>query len=335
MWFCRPRTPPKAAARRADLEESREKSPNSLNSTSTTERNAGHALFPPALWTGSRAGLDRIGIWDELVGRGTVGSATPSRLTGEAQVRMGRLLGAVLAISTMLGGLLLVTAGPATACTCAQMTEAQLAARVDVLFAGTLVGSRVDPSVLTPEYRQREEQRIKELKERLGQSAMVGELDPVVLTFEVSRVYKGAVGKRQEIVIPPAATGGAGGTCGFYVPATPGPWLLFASPQSSGDSTLQLAPGQYLSSFGSLCLGSRALADGGEPGRGGPPARALRGPLSSSSPTRGGPPAAAPSGPDSSPSPTGLVVGVGVLAAGVAAGLGLAILRARRRASAN
>jgi len=239
------------------------------------------------------------------------------------------MLGAVLAVSMMLGGLLLVTAGPAAACTCAQMTEAQLAARVDVLFVGTLVSSRVDPSLLTREYREERKRR-----ERVDRSA-VRESDPVVLTFEVSRVYKGAVGKRQEIVIPfPPATGGFGDTCGSYVPATPGPWLLFASP-SSGDSTLQLDPGQYVSGFTRLCLGSRALADGGEPGFGGRPARAPRGPVSSPSPTRGGPPAAAPSGPDSSPSPTSLVVGVGVLAAGVAAGLGLAILRARRRASAD
>jgi hypothetical protein len=53
-------------------------------------------------------------------------------------VKIGRLPGAVLAASMMLGGLLLVTARPAAACTCAQMTEAQLAARVDVLFVGTL-----------------------------------------------------------------------------------------------------------------------------------------------------------------------------------------------------
>lgn len=238
-------------------------------------------------------------------------------------MRIWRLLGAVLAVSAMLGGLLLVTAGPAAACTCAQMTEAQLAARVDVLFVGTLISSRVDPSVLTREYREERKRR-----ERVNPSAFP-ESDPVVLTFEVSRVYKGAVGKRQEIVIPPAAAGD-GGTCSFYVPATPGPWLLFASPLS-GDSTLQLDPGQYVSGFTRLCLGSRALADGGAPGRGEAPGVAVSSPSS----TRGRPPAAAPRGPVNSPSPTSLVVGVGVLAAGVAAGLGLAVRRARRRASAD
>jgi hypothetical protein len=52
---------------------------------------------------------------------------------------------------------------------------------------------------LTREYRQREQKQIKELKERLLPSAWASELDPVVLTFEANRVYKGAVGKRQEI----------------------------------------------------------------------------------------------------------------------------------------
>lgn len=240
-------------------------------------------------------------------------------------MKIRRVLGAALTVPVLIGALVLVTAGPAAACSCAQMTEAQLAARVDVLFVGTLVNSRVDPSVLTREYREERKRR-----ERVDRSA-VPEPDPVVLTFEVSRVYKGAVGKRQEIVIPfpPVADGRVHDTCGSYVPATPGPWLLFAS-QPSGDNTFQLDPGQYLSGFTQLCLGSRALADGGEPGRGRAPGVAV----SSPSPTRGGPPAA-PSGPDSSPSPTSLVVGVGVLAAGVAAGLGLAILRARRRASAD
>jgi hypothetical protein len=110
------------------------------------------------------------------------------------------MLGAVLAVSMMLGGLLLVTAGPAAACTCAQMTEAQLAARVDVLFVGTLVSSRVDPSVLTREYREERKRR-----ERVDRSAVPAS-DPVVLTFEVSRVYKGAVGMtpRDRYPLPPS-----------------------------------------------------------------------------------------------------------------------------------
>jgi hypothetical protein len=120
-------------------------------------------------------------------------------------VRIWRLLGAALAVPVMLGGLLLVTAGPAAACTCVQMTEAQHAASANAVFVGALVDSRVDPSVLTRKYRQ------ARLKERDARSTFRN-LDPVALTFEVSRVYKGAVGKRQEIVIPrrPPGAGPAG-----------------------------------------------------------------------------------------------------------------------------
>jgi hypothetical protein len=121
-------------------------------------------------------------------------------LTGEAQVRIWRLLGVVLAVPVMLGGLLLVTAEPAAGCTCVQMTEAQHAASVKTVFVGALVDSRVDPSVLTRKYRE------ARLRERDARSTFRN-LDPVVLTFEVSRVYKGAVGKRQEIVIPPGPPG--------------------------------------------------------------------------------------------------------------------------------
>jgi hypothetical protein len=75
---------------------------------------------------------------------------------------------------------------------------------------------------------------------------------------------------------------------------------------SAGDR-YRLEPGQFASGW---CSGSRPLADGGEPALGGPPAGEPGWPAS-------------------------LAVGVGVLAAGVAAGLGLAALRARRRASAD
>ena len=65
-------------------------------------------------------------------------------LAGEARVRIWRLLGAALAVPVMLGGLVLVTAGPAAACTCVQMTEAQHAASANAVFVGALVDSRDD-----------------------------------------------------------------------------------------------------------------------------------------------------------------------------------------------
>jgi hypothetical protein len=43
-WFAGRGRPPQAAARRAGLEGCREKSPSSLNSTDTTERDAGMLL---------------------------------------------------------------------------------------------------------------------------------------------------------------------------------------------------------------------------------------------------------------------------------------------------
>lgn len=183
-----------------------------------------------------------------------------------------RLLGAALTVPVVIGGFLLVTAGPATACTCAVgRSDAERAARADAVFVGTPVS--------------------KPIRFDAGGA---------VWTFEVSRVYKGAVAKRQEIVIP----GGGQAGCGISFPGR-GPFLVFA--HKSMDALVRVDFAQYASS---LCSGSRALADGGEP--------ALVG---------GSPPGA-----------LGLwasVVGVGVLAAGVAAGPGVAALRARRRASAD
>ena len=116
----------------------------------------------------------------------------------------------------------------------------------------------------------------------------VASRDPVVLTFQVSRIYKGTVGEHQEIVIPQPL---AGGSCGNYVPSGPGPWLIVAHRPS--DAIYRLDPCLYLSGFSSLCPGgSRALANGGQPDLG------------------------AASGPDRWPAITQLLVGVGVLVIG-------------------
>ena len=118
--------------------------------------------------------------------------------------------------------------------------------------------------------------------------------------FEVSRVYKGAVSKRQEILTP----GGGGAGCGGFGLRGPGPFLVFA--HQGSNAQYQLGLGQYGSS---RCSGSRSLAKG--------------------EPALGGLPASAPSW----PSPAGLVVGVKILAVLVVAGV--AIVKGRRRASAN
>jgi hypothetical protein len=211
-------------------------------------------------------------------------------------VTVRRLLGAALTLPPLIGGLVLVAAGPAAACSCAiPGSEAQRAARADAVFVGTLISqaTQIDPRV---ERAQREFTRTSD--QRVLVRALRNNTSRTVWTFKVSRVYKGAVGKRQEIV-----TAAGGSSCGLELRG-PGPFLVFAY-KPAGDRS-RLEPRQYGSG---LCSGSRPLADGGAP-------------------VLGGPWAGEPGWPDSA-------VGVGALAAGVAAGLGLAALRARRRASAD
>jgi hypothetical protein len=217
-------------------------------------------------------------------------------------VRIPRLRRTVLTVPMLIGGLLVVTAGPAAACTYpVPPSEATSAARADAVFVGTLV-SQVNQRDRAAEAAREElarevqrrpyrRQRVDELLRKVDHSS-----DRAVLTFEVRRVYKGRVGRRQEVVTsqhpscPPLVSG-------------PGPFLIFATnPSPAISRRYQLGPGQY-----TLSLGSRALADGGEPNLGRPGWLA----------------------------PDSVVVGVAVLAAGIAGGLALATLRARRRPSAD
>jgi hypothetical protein len=217
-------------------------------------------------------------------------------------VRIPRRLGAALTVPLLIGGLLVATAGPAAACTYpVPPSEPTSAARADAVFVGTLV-SQVNQrdwaaaaarEELAREVQRRppRRQRVDELLRKVAQSS-----DRAVLTFEVRRVYKGRVGRRQEVVTswhpscPPLVTG-------------PDPFLIFANnPSPAISSRYQLGPGQY-----TLALGSRALADGGEPDLSRPGLLA----------------------------PDSVVVGVAVLAAGILAGLALATLRAQRRPRAD
>ena len=217
-------------------------------------------------------------------------------------MRIPRLLRTVLTVPMLIGGLLLVTAGPAAACTYpVPASEATSAARADAVFVGTLVSqvnqwdwaasAARDELAREVQRRPYRRQRVDKLLRKVTHSS-----NRAVLTFEVRRVYKGTVGRRHEIVTslapscPPLVSG-------------PGPFLIFANnPSPAVSRQYQLDPGQY-----TLALGSRALADGGEPDLGRPGWLA----------------------PDSA------VVGVAVLATGIAAGLALTTLRARRRPSAD
>jgi hypothetical protein len=255
------------------------------------------------------------GVWfsryDPKPGRAGVGElATPAghRIAAryepdrEAWVRIRRLLRAALTVPMLIGGLLLVTAGPAAACTYPiPASETTNAARADAVFVGTLrsqvnrtnwaAAAARDELARELQRQPYRADRIAELGRKVAQSS-----DRAVLTFEVRRVYKGTVGKRQEVITflapscPPLLSG-------------PGPFLIFANkPPPATSRQYKLGHGQY-----TLGLGSRALADGGEPDLGRPGWLA----------------------------PDSIVVGGAVLAAGIAAGLALASLRARRRPSAS
>jgi hypothetical protein len=222
-------------------------------------------------------------------------------------VRLRRTLGAALTVPVLVGALLLLTAGPAVACTCSTpRTDAERAARHDAVFVGQLVSS-------TDWVDQQARDLMRSSKPSEVFQGFKSDSSRVVWIFEVGRVYRGAVGKRQAIVTPTPS----GGTCGRKTVLFhgPGPFLVFASwPSAEAARKYQLEPGQYLSDV-SMCASSRPLADGGEP--------AL------------GPSGGRPGRPDRWPSPASLAVGVGVLVGGVAVGLGLAALRARHQASAD
>jgi hypothetical protein len=258
-----------------------------------------------------------------------------------------RLLRAALGVPLLLGGLVLVTAEPAAACTCYGMSEADRVARYDAVFVGRLVSHviQIDPRY---EAAQREFTRTSDLAPL--HRAVENNSSRSVWTFQVSRVYKGAVRRRQEIITPPGAPGGSNcsgvGSLGLRHPGTE-PFVVFAYASSWARVKYRLQPGQYASNS---CSGSRPLADGGEPATGGLSAREPSGPDRPPSPPRGGLLAGASGGSDSSPpstrgglqarpasspSPASVALGVGLLAAGAAAGLGLVRVRARRRASAD
>jgi hypothetical protein len=130
-------------------------------------------------------------------------------------------------------------ATPAHACSCAVATDADLLARADAVFVGTLVDRTV---------------------------ARHGELsastDPAVHRFDVTAVYKGEVRRDQEVV-----SNAAGASCGLEL--TEGAEVLvFASSASAGGFGPPPEPGQYAAD---LCNGTRALGAGPVPASYGDP----------------------------------------------------------------
>ncbi len=134
---------------------------------------------------------------------------------------LGRILIAVL----VAAGALVVPASSAYACSCIAASPRAHMHHSDAVFTGRLV------KVETPSDRS-----------RIQSSG-----DPRVLTFEVDRVYKGAVASLEEV-----GTVADGAACGLGLRGE-GPFLVFAS-------ATEAKPGKpRYSSY--LCSGTRRVAD--------------------------------------------------------------------------
>lgn len=139
-------------------------------------------------------------------------------------MRPARLL---LGVAVVAGAVPVLGVGTAHACTCAPATDKQFFNRAGAVFTGTVIGREIQP---TPTPRP---------------DARGGILDsPVVYTFDVARVYKGAV------TTPHRVTSAADeGMCGASLRG-PGPYVVFIDkvlPESGLPST-------------TLCSGTRRLS---------------------------------------------------------------------------
>ncbi|MPY76920.1 MAG: hypothetical protein GEV04_00190 [Actinophytocola sp.] len=130
-------------------------------------------------------------------------------------MRLTRATGAVLATVALAGMLQLVAvlgAAPALACSCAPMTDEEYVESADVIFSGKLI-DRKEPVPLT------------------------SSMDPATLTFEVSDVYKGQVGRMAQV-----RTANSGASCGLEIEGE-GPFLVFTEFDDNGGLTASLCGG--------------------------------------------------------------------------------------------
>ena len=141
---------------------------------------------------------------------------------------MRRLLGSALGLTLVATTLVVAgAAGPAQACSCAPSTDQQAFDRADAVFVGRVTDRDADDS--GPERST---------------------FDPVVWTFEVSKVFKGRVTSDQEIVSP---RGGA--SCGLDL-VEGDRYYLFAWLDSSFPE-VELGAGQFAAD---LCNGTRRVS---------------------------------------------------------------------------
>ena len=150
-------------------------------------------------------------------------------VTAQPPVRRSRSFGAgVLAV--ILGAAVLLVgpaAKPAHACSCMQSTEEEYFARADAVFRGRMVAYQPPPSQPT-----------------------MSSADPVVWTFAVAEIYKGAVAPSQPIV-----SSRDGASCGLHFPDQM-EFFVFATRR---DLYGQESAGEL---YAFLCGGTRATADG-------------------------------------------------------------------------
>lgn len=138
---------------------------------------------------------------------------------------MSRLARVVVALAVVLTWSI-AEAAPASACSCASLTEQEALERADVVFSATL------------------------LKIRTPGGERWSSTDPERFVFEVDTVYKGRAHVQQSVV-----TARDGASCGLELVGA-GPFLVFATTGPDGMTTRSTEPGEL---HANLCGGSRAL----------------------------------------------------------------------------
>ncbi|WP_084961772.1 hypothetical protein [Thermoactinospora rubra] len=137
----------------------------------------------------------------------------------------------LLAVVALAAGLVLVPAGTACACSCAELTAREAVGNASSVFTGTVVATRQvagDP---------------------------LGPRPPIVVTFEADQIYKGAAKARFDV-----ATNADSAACG-YAFQKGRRYLVFAARGESG--LFAVDPGVALHT--SLCSGNMALRAGKGP----------------------------------------------------------------------
>ncbi|MGQ0632009.1 MAG: hypothetical protein ACT4P1_13305 [Sporichthyaceae bacterium] len=204
----------------------------------------------------------------------------------------------LIATLLALAAVPLLGVGSAQACSCGALTDRQAAKGAVAVFTGTLVDTQLPP----PAETRRSD-------------------DPVTYTFAVSRVYKGTATDSQRVR---SIVGGE--ACGLELRGN-GPFLIFATKQS--EFLGGVAPGQSEDGLlaANLCGGTRPVkANEKLPfGKGKAPIAAA----SNSEP--GTKLASEPTSSDDDP--PGWVLPLGIIAVAVAAGLGVAAVDRRRKAT--